>query len=553
MCVLLQDGVIFRYDKATGQSVGTLLDLRPEISALMQAKPKQSKFADERGLLGFAFHPDYDDTNSHYYRTCVVMYTVIDNPRLYTAHMPSIANPDHMTVIAEYRVSAHNQAVNGGVIIAFPCPQFNHNGGGLTFGPDDCLWIGVGDGGGGGDQHGPLLDPSDPDSYLGNAQNLSSPQGKLLRIRLGPNGTYRIPDDNPQLPGALPEIAHWGFRNPWRMFFDGLDLYVADVGQNRFESVKLVQGLGHNYLWRGYEGFEIFNRAVVQYIDQQPAMQMLPIVAYGREMGIAVVGAGIYRGTEIPDLYGKLLIADYSGHVMVATNEISWSLSTVVKLEQRIHSLAFDTMGTPYLLTYNSETKLGQVLKLGPATGSSTLTDADILTIGNQAVAAADRTTSLLRRDQGQATTTRMHIAIIRKGEEAARLIASMDDAWAGSADIAQRKAYTAYAFSSNQNALTTRTIQALSQATEAHVSTTGTITTAAIPLFQLGNSNPEGGIIQFPGGIPLYKNGVLVGAIGVSGDAVDQDEAVARAGAVGYEAPTTIRADTVAQLPYLK
>jgi uncharacterized protein GlcG (DUF336 family) len=107
-----------------------------------------------------------------------------------------------------------------------------------------------------------------------------------------------------------------------------------------------------------------------------------------------------------------------------------------------------------------------------------------------------------------------------------------MDDAWFGSIDIAKAKAFTAMAFSSHQNALTTRSIGELSQ--------------PGGPLWMIGNSNRDHGIIQFPGGLPLYKNGQLVGGLGVSGDGVQQDEDVARGGAAGFTPPAAIRIDTV-------
>jgi uncharacterized protein GlcG (DUF336 family) len=131
----------------------------------------------------------------------------------------------------------------------------------------------------------------------------------------------------------------------------------------------------------------------------------------------------------------------------------------------------------------------------------------------------------------------------------------SMDDAWEGSKDIAIAKARTAAFFSSNANALTSRTIGVLSQA---HFPS---VTDMAGPLWGIGNSNQTGitggadrrnGLITFPGGLPLYKNNVLVGGIGVSGDGVDQDEAVAIKGATGFEAPVAIRVNTVIPaLPY--
>jgi uncharacterized protein GlcG (DUF336 family) len=131
-----------------------------------------------------------------------------------------------------------------------------------------------------------------------------------------------------------------------------------------------------------------------------------------------------------------------------------------------------------------------------------------------------------------------MHIVVVDRG---GRLVGqrSMADAWVGSISIAKSKAFTALCFSSNENALTTRTIGALTQ--------------PGGPLWNIGNSNRQDGLIEFPGGVPLYHNGELVGGIGVSGDGVDQDERVAVAGSKGYEAPKAIRADTVAGAPYTK
>lgn len=172
------------------------------------------------------------------------------------------------------------------------------------------------------------------------------------------------------------------------------------------------------------------------------------------------------------------------------------------------------------------------------------LTDTDVKHILDQAENAAKTQQSLLRvNGEGVKQTCRMHIIIMN---ENAHTIGrrSMEDAWHGSVSIAASKAYTAMSFSSNQNALTTRTIGALSQ--------------PGGPLWNIGNSNRglfEPGLIEFPGGVPLYKQGKLVGGIGVSGDGVDEDEKVALAGASGFEAPGVIRIDKVTggQVPYVK
>ena len=166
----------------------------------------------------------------------------------------------------------------------------------------------------------------------------------------------------------------------------------------------------------------------------------------------------------------------------------------------------------------------------------------DITKILEQAEQAAKKEESLLRVNaEGKKQPTRMHIVVVDRG---GRVVGqrSMADAWVGSIAIARSKAYTALAFSSNENALTTRSL--------------GPLTQPGGPLWNIGNSNrAEGGLIEFPGGMPLYHNGELVGAIGVSGDGVEQDENVAEAGTKGFEAPKAIRIDTVTNngVPYTK
>ena len=167
------------------------------------------------------------------------------------------------------------------------------------------------------------------------------------------------------------------------------------------------------------------------------------------------------------------------------------------------------------------------------------LTRADVTNIRRQGREKAHQVKSAVRKDKdGNDTHPKMHISLILRGDEQATLTDSMPDAWQGSKDISKAKAHTALAFSSNENALTTRTIGELSQPGK--------------HLWQIGNSNWKGGIIEFPGGVPLYKNGELVGAVGVSGDGVDQDETVAVAASEGFEAPSHIRSDNVIDVSYV-
>jgi uncharacterized protein GlcG (DUF336 family) len=192
------------------------------------------------------------------------------------------------------------------------------------------------------------------------------------------------------------------------------------------------------------------------------------------------------------------------------------------------------------LLTFTGCTA-SQGVDLGYEVGEG-LTPDEVQGILYLAEAAAAKEPSLLRvNSSGEQQMTHMHIVVVdRFGDVIGRT--SMDDAWGGSVAIAKAKAYSAVAFSSDENALTTRSL--------------GPLTQPGGPLWNIGNTNATGGnpgLIEFPGGVPLYKDGVLVGAIGVSGDGVEQDENVAEAGTVGYEAPKAIRIDTVTDggVPY--
>jgi uncharacterized protein GlcG (DUF336 family) len=176
-----------------------------------------------------------------------------------------------------------------------------------------------------------------------------------------------------------------------------------------------------------------------------------------------------------------------------------------------------------------------------PAAGAAALTEAEVQAILDAAVAAAEQTPSALRVDaQGAPRPTRMHVAVV---DPNGRLLGlrSMEGAWPVSVDIALAKAYTAAAVSSDENAVSSRAL--------------GLLTQPGGPLWNVGHSNDPGtgddsveerGLIEFPGGLPLYKEGRHVGGIGVSGDGVEQDEAVAAAGAAGYEPPAVIRVDCV-------
>jgi glucose/arabinose dehydrogenase len=242
----------------------------------------QVLFGGEQGLLGLAFHPNYA-VNGYFY----VDY-VADNPL--------------RTIIARYSVDPNNptQALENSelVLLEVNQPFSNHKGGQIAFGADGYLYIGLGDGGSGGDP-------------FGNAQNRSTLLGKILRINIdlpSPGRNYSIPPDNPYSGNALgykEEIYAYGFRNPWRFSFDSPTgrLWVADVGQDQREEIDLVEK-GKNYGWNIMEG-------TLTYSSGSQVGLELPVWEYNHTEGIAVVGGYVYRGSSLTGLNSKYIYGDY--------------------------------------------------------------------------------------------------------------------------------------------------------------------------------------------------------------------------------------------------
>jgi glucose/arabinose dehydrogenase len=242
----------------------------------------------ERGLLGLAFDPAF-----------------AKNGRLYVDYT---RRPDGATVLSRFTASGGGaDPASEQILLTVAQPYANHNGGQLAFGRDGYLYIGLGDGGSEGDP-------------LGNAQNTRSLLGKILRIDVNgpkaPGKAYGIPDANPfaaggTSPGAgLPEIWAYGLRNPWRFSFDRRlgDLYIGDVGQNRYEEIDRQPADstgGENYGWNIMEG----RHCVAQTCDQRP--YVMPIAEYDHSKGnCAVVGGYVYRGTLQPSLVGVYVFGD---------------------------------------------------------------------------------------------------------------------------------------------------------------------------------------------------------------------------------------------------
>jgi glucose/arabinose dehydrogenase len=294
---------------------------------------------DERGLLGLAFNPGFDNPGSVGFRT-LYTYTseALNNP---TYPAPAGATQAYQNQITEWKMSATDPNVvdpsTRRVIMSFGKNAGNHNGGTLAYGPDGYLYLATGDGGNANDVGPSHIEPG------GNAQNLTAPLGKMLRIDptlpslkplstdpISANGQYRIPADNPFLstPGAVPEIYAYGLRNPYRFAFDkggSHDLILADVGQNTVEEIdRIVKG--GNYGWAQKEGTFIFNRTAtatqvagtvqVPNSPGSPAGLIDPIsgpggtLEYDHGDGISITGGFVYRGTAIPQLVGKYVFGD---------------------------------------------------------------------------------------------------------------------------------------------------------------------------------------------------------------------------------------------------
>jgi len=253
---------------------------------------KVNPLYDERGLLGLVFHPDYE-TNGRFF----VYYSA---PKTGTGI-------DHEAIIADYHVSADSDLADSSsekIIFRVDEPEMNHNGGQLAFGPDGFLYIGLGDGGGAGDQHG----------TIGNAQNTSVPLGKILRIDINTGTPYSIPPDNPFVGlDGLDEIYAYGFRNPFKFSFDKItgDLFVADVGQDTWEEVDIVEK-GQNYGWPILEGNHSYDLALAEVLGINLSTLKPPIYDYTHNLGHSIIGGYVYRGMQSSSLLGDYVFADWS-------------------------------------------------------------------------------------------------------------------------------------------------------------------------------------------------------------------------------------------------
>jgi uncharacterized protein (TIGR03437 family) len=277
----------------------------------------------ERGLLGLAFPPGFAQKQRFY-----VDYTDVSGN----------------TVIAQYRVSSNPDVADAGseiVLLHITQPFANHNGGQVRFGPDGYLYIGMGDGGSGGDP-------------LHNGQSLTTLLGKILRIDVESNpGNVRIPPDNPfvNTSGARPEIWAYGLRNPWRFSFDRADgdMWIADVGQDSYEEVDFHPASspgGQDYGWNIMEGLHCYAASSCNMAGLVP-----PIAEYTHADGCSITGGFVYRGQRFPGLRGIYFYGDYcSGKIWgVRRQGSSWVNQLLLSSGLNITTFGEDSAGEVYV------------------------------------------------------------------------------------------------------------------------------------------------------------------------------------------------------------
>lgn len=385
----------------------------------------QTTAGSERGLLGLAFHPDYEVPSSAGEGRFYVYFSAPS-----ATNMNPSSPENHISVISEFRVSTTNpdlaDPTSERVVLTFGQPQGNHNGGQLAFGPDGFLYIGAGDGGGANDNGAGHTDTG-MSGPLGNGLNRTKLLGKILRIdplgTNGPGGSYGIPASNPFVGeggGVREEIYAYGLRNPWRFSFDSRPggtnrLFCGDVGQGRVEEVNLIVS-GGNYGWRYREGSFEFDSAMVT-SGKAPMSWIDPIAEYAHpgvtigspalpQLGLSITGGYVYRGAAIPDLTGFYVFADYraatseGGRLMALEEDngdfifhTALPLTEASPLEntRRIQTLGEDEAGELYIGTKTNGGVLDRAPNGIPAGGIYKLVAATETTV----TLSADRDTSI--------------------------------------------------------------------------------------------------------------------------------------------------------------
>ena len=303
---------------------------------LVDLSDRVSTRHNEEGLLGMALSPWFAKDQR------LFIYYSASRPR--------------RSVIAEMTLSQPSQIKSSLItLMEIPQPYGNHNGGALAFGPDQALYVGLGDGGAAGDPHG-------------YAQKLESFMGKILRLDVSQRGVAKPAQGNPfvRVPQAHPEIWAYGLRNPWRMSFDRAqgELWVGDVGQDRFEEVDIVRA-GDNLGWKWREGKSDYqDRYALDHrtLTKVKRSQFIePVAIYSHREGTSITGGYVYRGQEIPKLVGHYVYADFvSGRVWAinadrARKGVSTQPQLILHTRLNIASFAEDADGELYVLAFDGK------------------------------------------------------------------------------------------------------------------------------------------------------------------------------------------------------
>ncbi len=366
--VVDRPGQVYALDQAGQRAETPFLDISDR---MVELNPDY----DERGLLGFAFHPQFAENGKAY--------------AYYSAPLRdgAPAGWNHTAVLSEFTLADDGASLDPAserVLLEIDQPQMNHNGGQVLFGHDGYLYLGLGDG-------GSANDVAEGHPPLGNGQDVTTLLGSVLRIDVDGEEPYGIPDDNPfaggiELPAehewandeARPEIYLWGLRNPYRFSVDRETgaLLVPDVGQNLWEEVNHVTepgNLGWN-LREGAFGFDPENPGAIMEEGETegPLGNQLvdPVLVYAHpgvaegvdveERGISVSGGYVYRGSAIPELVGYYVFGDWSqsfgqpgGKLFVASTDETggWDFVLDRQLDEFVLAFGEDDAGELYVLT----------------------------------------------------------------------------------------------------------------------------------------------------------------------------------------------------------
>ena len=316
--IVEKTGKVFVYDSEFKTRILFL-----DVSSIITAQ------GSEQGLLSIAFHPEFSDNGFLF-----IFYTAKNGDN--TIARLTVDPPNFEQISLD----------NLEVLIAQEDPASNHNGGMLAFGNDGYLYLGIGDGGSGGDP-------------WNNAQNLETYLGKMLRINVNQAKGYAVQHDNPfvEQKNVLPEIWSYGLRNPWRHSFDREtgDMWIADVGQNKWEEIHWRSSEskgGENYGWRIKEG----NHCFLPKKGCESGSLVDPVAEYSHREGCSVTGGYVYRGEQIKALIGKYVFGDYcKGTIWIIDKYNNFAMQKLLDTKLKISSFGEDANGELYVLDYKGK------------------------------------------------------------------------------------------------------------------------------------------------------------------------------------------------------